>query len=89
MEVIPKLKSCARHIVRPNITKTSEFGTEKGLLQNETRRWVTLALKTPNSPRVSAKHFLGFVFVSIYFYLFVDFCFVLAVLGLRCCMDFF
>ena len=84
-----KASSVHRPDVQRRQTKISEFGTEKGLLQNETRRWVTLALKTPNSPRVSAKHFLGFVFVSIYFYLFVDFCFVLAVLGLRCCMDFF
>ena len=44
--------------MRPDITKTLEFGAEKGLLQGHARRWVSYALKTPKTPRkLSAKPF--------------------------------
>ena len=40
-------------------TEMSEFGAEKDLLQDHTRRWVAHVLKkTLSSPRVLAKHFL-------------------------------
>ena len=36
-------------------TKMSEFGADKGLLQDHTRRQVAQALKALSSPRVSVK----------------------------------
>ena len=40
-------------------TEMSEFGAEKDLLQDHTRRWMAHVLKkTLSSPRVLAKHFL-------------------------------
>ena len=41
--------SCARHTEKPNNTKTSEFGAEKGLLQGQTRRTGGLCPQTSNS----------------------------------------
>ena len=38
--------------------KTSEFGTEKGLLQVLARRWMPNALKTPKSLKVFRKALL-------------------------------
>ena len=43
--------------MRPNDTKTSEFGTEKGLLQGHAR-WVAHALRTPNSLKAFSKALL-------------------------------
>ena len=43
--------------VRPNSTKTLEFGAQKGLLQGPARRWVAHALKTPTPRELSAKPF--------------------------------
>ena len=47
---------CPQYTGRPNNVKTSEFGTEKGLLQGHARRWVVRALKkTPNSLKAVSK----------------------------------
>ena len=46
---------CARRTVRPNDTKTSEFGEEKGLLSGHARRRVACAPKTLNSPKGFSK----------------------------------
>ena len=43
--------------MRPNNSKTSEFGAEKGLLQGHSRRQVAHALKTLSHQRLSAKPF--------------------------------
>ena len=47
-ELLPKRKGLhAQYTVRPNNTKTSEFGTEKCLLQDHARRWMDHALRAP------------------------------------------
>ena len=52
--LLPKTSSCAWCTVRPNNTKTSESGAEKGPCKEN--RW--LILQKPQTPqRVSAKHF--------------------------------
>ena len=40
-----------------NNTETSEFGTEKVLLQGHARRWVVHPLKTQTPRKLLAKHF--------------------------------
>ena len=49
--------SCTQCPVRPNNTKTLEFGTEKGLLQGHARRRVAHVLKLPHFGKLSAKPF--------------------------------
>ena len=54
-----KVSLCVQCTVRPNNTKTWEFGTEKSLSQGCARRWCS-CLKTPKSPpqqKLSAKSF--------------------------------
>ena len=51
------LNTCAQHTMRPNTTKISEFGAEKGLLKGHARRQVTHALKNPILQKLSAKLF--------------------------------
>ena len=50
--------SCAQHTMRPNNTKTSELGAEKGLLQGHARRQVACTQKTLSSPKFCSKAFL-------------------------------
>ena len=56
--VLSNASLCAQCTVRPNNTKTSEFGAEKGLLQGHARRRVAHALKTLNSPQAFRKALL-------------------------------
>ena len=47
---------CAGRTVRPTSTKTLAFGTETGLLQVHTRKWVEIhALRTPKLPKAFRK----------------------------------
>ena len=47
-ELLPKHTGlCAQFTMRPNNTKTSEFGTGKGVLQDHARRWMAHALRPP------------------------------------------
>ena len=50
--------SCTQHTVRPSNTNSSEFGTEKGLLQDHARRRVAYVLKTLNSSEGFSKALL-------------------------------
>ena len=50
---------CATGTARPNDAESSESRAEKGLLLHDARRRVAPTLKTPNSPKVSAKPFPG------------------------------
>ena len=58
MALLSNASPRARHTVRPNNTKTLEFGAQKGLLQGHARRWVAHALKTLNSPKAFSKALL-------------------------------
>ena len=55
MIVTKNANPCAQGIVRPINTKTLESGTEKGLLQGHTRRWVAHALRTPKLLKAFSK----------------------------------
>ena len=48
----------ARCTVRPNNTKTLEFGSERGLLQGHARRWVAHALRIPKLLKAFSKALL-------------------------------
>ena len=47
LKLLPNTSSCAQCTMRPNNTKTSEFGAEKGLLQGHARRWLPHAPPKP------------------------------------------
>ena len=47
---------CAGRTVRPTSTKTLAFGTETGLLQVHTTKWVEIhSLRTPKLPKAFRK----------------------------------
>lgn len=58
MEMILNASLCARLHSKAKLTKTSEFGTKKGLLQNHARRMGELCPKPLNSYKHFGRAFL-------------------------------
>ena len=57
MEMLLNVSLCTRLHSKAKLTKTSEFGTKKGLLQNHARRMGELCPKPSNSCKHLVKHF--------------------------------